>query len=175
MLKENEDRPPDSNHPYDCTCPDCQKKFGSLPLLIQVIEDRENPEVPESKELEFSKEDSSKDFEASRNEDESCPYEEEPTASTSSTSRPPMTCPHCSKNFTHRGDFNKHLRKHTGEKPFTCAHCPKKFANTSNLNRHLKVHSGLKPFKCDSCEKRFSRKDKLLLHQRSRSCKRRLP
>lgn len=81
-----------------------------------------------------------------------------------------MNCEHCGKSFTHKGDLNKHLRKHTGEQPFECPVCQRKFAHTSNLARHLRVHSGDKPFHCDRCNKSFSRKDKLVMHQKTKLC-----
>lgn len=131
---------------FNCMCSNCQKKFGSLPLLVQVIE---------------------------QNEDKT---ENEPMPSTSRDLSPKarrkiMKCTHCEKIFSHKGDLNKHTRTHTGEQPFTCSVCDKKFAHTSNLARHLRLHSGDRPFTCESCEKNFSRKDKLELHKKSKSCK----
>lgn len=79
-----------------------------------------------------------------------------------------IQCQFCEKKFTHRGDFNKHLRKHTGEQPFSCDVCHKKFAHTSNLNRHRLVHTGELPFECEKCHKKFNRKDKLAAHKRCR-------
>ena len=134
---------------YNCKCVNCQKKFGSLPLLVEVIE---------------------------QNEDKTERNVNEPVPSTSremspKSSRKLMKCTHCDKMFTHKGDYNKHLRKHTGEQPFTCSICDRKFAHTSNLARHMRLHSGDRPFTCETCQKNFSRKDKLEQHRKSKSCK----
>ncbi|XP_023021370.2 uncharacterized protein isoform X1 [Leptinotarsa decemlineata] len=127
---------------YNCKCENCQNKYGSLPILLQGIEQK------------------------------SLSHKTEPQPSTSSQKVPKkvLTCEYCKKTFTHKGDFNKHLRKHTREKPFSCTVCNRKFAHTSNLQRHQRLHSGFKPFVCDLCNKTFSRKDKLDCHRRSRIC-----
>ncbi|XP_076258224.1 uncharacterized protein LOC143195164 [Rhynchophorus ferrugineus] len=84
-----------------------------------------------------------------------------------------MTCVHCGKKFTHKGDFNKHLRKHTKEKPYKCSFCQKPFSHTSNLHRHERIHSGDRPYKCEFCDKCFNRTDKLESHKNSKFCKNR--
>ncbi|KAJ8920481.1 hypothetical protein NQ315_005350 [Exocentrus adspersus] len=140
---------------YTCQCHDCQGKYGSLPLLLQVIEQKSREEKTEQTQR----------------------TSEEPQPSTSSSqasdlrSRKVIVCQFCSKNFTHRGDYNKHLRKHTKEQPFECPVCKRKFAHTSNLQRHYRLHSGHRPFVCNKCDKTFSRKDKLECHMRSKFCK----
>ncbi|RZC38146.1 zf-H2C2 2 domain containing protein [Asbolus verrucosus] len=111
-----------------------------------------------------------------QNEDKTEKNLDEPQPSTShdvspKTSRKFMKCVHCEKKFTHKGDLNKHMRKHTGEQPFTCSVCDRKFAHTSNLARHMRLHSGDRPFSCEICNKNFSRKDKLELHRKSKCCK----
>lgn len=128
---------------YNCKCDSCQNKYGSLPILLQGIEQKSFGQISE------------------------------PEASTSGQSHSPkriLTCEYCKKPFTHKGDFKKHLRKHTKEKPFSCKFCSKSFGNTSNLLRHQKLHTGEKPFACENCHKKFSRKDKLDCHSRSRTC-----
>ncbi|EEZ98365.1 oocyte zinc finger protein XlCOF28 [Tribolium castaneum] len=128
---------------YNCRCSNCQNKFGSLPLLVQVIEENEKTEPMPSTSRDLSPK----------------------------PSRKTMKCTHCEKTFSHKGDLNKHVRTHTGEQPFTCSVCDRKFAHTSNLARHLRLHSGDRPFTCENCNKHFSRKDKLDLHRRSKNCK----
>ncbi|XP_056642597.1 gastrula zinc finger protein XlCGF49.1-like [Diorhabda sublineata] len=128
---------------YSCKCDNCQNKYGSLPILLQGIEQKNFSQI------------------------------NEPEASTSGQCHTPkriLTCEYCKKTFTHKGDFKKHLRKHTKEKPFSCKFCSKSFGNTSNLLRHQKLHTGEKPFACEYCSKKFSRKDKLDCHRRSRTC-----
>lgn len=135
---------------YNCMCEMCQSKYGSLPLLLQGIEQKS-----------FTEKDNV-----------------QPQASTSSaqvpislsTQKKSLICQYCNKHFNHRGDFNKHLRKHTKEQPFSCSVCDRKFAHTSNLQRHLRLHSGQKPYNCQNCYKSFSRKDKLESHKRSKLC-----
>lgn len=139
-------------HNYDCQCTKCREKYGYLPLLIKVMEENEK--------------ETKKKSETQTNEDNI----EQPTSSRSYLYRE-MICVECDKKFSHRGDYNKHLRKHTGEQPYKCEICHKKFAHTSNLSRHLKLHTGIKQFTCDACNKKFSRKDKLLSHQKSKSCR----
>ncbi|XP_050507012.1 zinc finger protein 41 homolog [Diabrotica virgifera virgifera] len=128
---------------YNCKCDSCQNKYGSLPILLQGIEQKAFGEKSEP---------------------------EPSTSSHSHTPRRILTCEYCKKTFTHKGDFKKHLRKHTKEKPYSCRYCNKCFGNTSNLLRHQKLHTGEKPFACEHCDKRFSRKDKLDCHRRSRTC-----
>ncbi|CAG9861100.1 unnamed protein product [Phyllotreta striolata] len=128
---------------YNCQCDNCQKKYGDLPILLQGIEQKTFNDKTDSQPS---------------------------TSSHSSPSKRILTCEYCKKTFTHKGDFNKHLRKHTKEKPFSCKVCGRKFGHTSNLLRHQRLHSGEKPFTCDNCSKKFSRKDKLDCHKRSRTC-----
>ncbi|CAH1107839.1 unnamed protein product, partial [Psylliodes chrysocephalus] len=127
---------------YNCQCDSCQNKYGDLPVLLQGIEQKTFNEKTGP----------------------------QPSTSSHSSSKKILTCEYCKKTFTHKGDFNKHLRKHTKEKPFSCQICHRKFGHTSNLLRHQRLHSGEKPFACDNCDKRFSRKDKLDCHKRSRTC-----
>lgn len=139
---------------YTCTCEKCQNEFGGLPILLQGIE------IIKSKEQRL---------------------DTQPTTSSgvdsnlleSSLPKKCLSCPYCYKTFHHKGDYNKHLRKHTKEKPFTCTVCDKKFSHTSNLQRHVRLHSGQKPYTCKICQKSFSRKDKLNSHKNSRLCQKR--
>lgn len=80
-------------------------------------------------------------------------------------------CCHCSKEFTHTGDFKKHLRTHTKERPFACSQCDKSFPHSSNLRRHQRSHINERPYKCEHCAKEFNRKDKLVSHRKSKACK----
>lgn len=51
-----------------------------------------------------------------------------------------IRCPVCNKLFTHRNDYRKHSRTHSGEKPFKCSICDKPFRNKSSLKKHFEVH-----------------------------------
>lgn len=138
---------------YSCSCESCQNKFGGLPLLLEGIERKTMEERLGA----------------------------QPSTSTGACSdsvetkltRKSLSCQYCNKTFHHKGDYNKHLRKHTKEKPFSCSVCDRKFSHTSNLQRHLRLHSGQKPFSCKNCLKSFSRKDKLASHRKSRLCQKR--
>lgn len=145
-------------HQYDCECSNCREKHGSLPLLVRVIEGREQSAL---------KSYSNKN----KNSENSNLNEPSTSATTVITNQKTMVCPHCDKSFLHRGDFNKHVRKHTGEQPYSCYICKRKFAHTSNLNRHIKVHTGDRPYVCEMCNKTFSRKDKLEMHKKTKLCK----
>lgn len=135
---------------YTCNCESCQSKFGGLPILLQGIERKTMEERLEA----------------------------QPSTSSGTTADPVeskfpkkyLSCHYCNKTFHHKGDYNKHLRKHTKEKPFSCTVCHRKFSHTSNLQRHFRLHSGQKPFTCKNCSKSFSRKDKLDSHKKSRLC-----
>lgn len=157
-----------------CQCNHCKAKYGNLPLLAEVIEKIENKSSEEKLEESVIKiEEKSNLSESDCAEKKNFDTEEDidkPSTSKESLIRKIFSCEHCDKTFTHKGDFNKHLRKHTGEQPFHCPVCNRKFAHTSNLARHLRVHSGDKPFHCERCNKSFSRKDKLLMHQKTKLC-----
>lgn len=137
---------------YTCTCENCQNEFGALPILLQGIERK-------TLEESLQAQPSTSGISAEK------VYNKVP--------KKYLSCQYCSKTFHHKGDFNKHLRKHTKEKPFNCSVCGRKFSHTSNLQRHLRLHSGQKPFSCKTCLKSFSRKDKLESHMKSRLCQKR--
>lgn len=138
---------------YNCTCESCQNKFGGLPILLQGIERK-------TMEERLGAQPSTSSGVPSESTDSKFP-------------KKCLSCQYCSKSFHHKGDYNKHLRKHTKEKPFSCSVCDRKFSHTSNLQRHFRLHSGHKPFTCKNCSKSFSRKDKLDSHKKSRLCKKR--
>ncbi|XP_049607815.1 gastrula zinc finger protein XlCGF8.2DB [Syngnathus scovelli] len=76
-------------------------------------------------------------------------------------------CSFCSKSFSRKDSFVRHIRGHTGEKPFSCSTCRKSFKYRYEISRHMKIHTGEKPFSCSVCGKTFGRREHLLSHTRS--------
>lgn len=151
-----------SEHSPSCGCDFCKEKYGGLPLLAQVVENIQQQEQQNPLDLKIK---------VYQKPSEVCaPSTSNQTSASTSKSSKIMNCEHCGKNFTHRGDLNKHLRSHTGEQPFVCPMCNRRFTHTSNLARHVRVHSGDRPFRCERCNRDFGRKDKLVMHQKTKLC-----
>ena len=51
-------------------------------------------------------------------------------------------CPFCSKDFSDRFKWNRHLRAHTGEKPYVCRVCNKRYTRKDKLKDHCRIHHG---------------------------------
>ena len=79
-----------------------------------------------------------------------------------------MICEECSKIFTHKGKFNRHLATHLSIKLYECPECLVRLSTNYALKRHLDSHSGLKPYYCEECQKAFSSKEHLHRHLKSR-------
>ncbi|XP_077298110.1 uncharacterized protein LOC143919594 isoform X2 [Arctopsyche grandis] len=103
------------------------------------------------------------------------PLEDSPLRKTSTHSetrvrqknRTPFECEICSKTFTYKSTFDRHLTTHTGEKAFKCDICSKSFALKRNLAAHIESHLGIKSHKCDICLKTFVLKSYLTAHMKS--------
>ncbi|KAK3877150.1 hypothetical protein Pcinc_018105 [Petrolisthes cinctipes] len=52
-----------------------------------------------------------------------------------------IRCPYCAKILPYLSEYQRHMRKHTGERPFACPLCPYATTRKSHLKTHLmKLH-----------------------------------
>ncbi|XP_063596797.1 longitudinals lacking protein, isoforms H/M/V-like isoform X2 [Penaeus indicus] len=67
------------------------------------------------------------------------------------TTNPPggLRCPYCGKVLPYLSEYQRHIRKHTGERPFACPHCSYATTRKSHLKTHVrKQHPGLEASSC---------------------------
>ncbi|XP_033996153.1 zinc finger and BTB domain-containing protein 20 [Trematomus bernacchii] len=78
----------------------------------------------------------------------------------------PYECSLCSKTFTAKQNFVKHMFVHTGEKPHQCSICWRSFSLKDYLIKHMVTHTGVRAYQCSICSKRFTQKSSLNVHMR---------
>lgn len=83
-----------------------------------------------------------------------------------------ISCPHCPKVFSRRGNLQAHLLVHSGERPFTCEYCSSTFNHPSNLKKHTRMHLGLSPLKCPYCPMTYTRRKHFENHINCGNCPR---
>ncbi|XP_016961546.1 transcription factor Ouib [Drosophila biarmipes] len=76
-------------------------------------------------------------------------------------------CELCGTHATSKSNFQRHMRKHTGERPFGCKECDARFLAAAELRAHLRVHSKEQPFACRYCEKRYVSYMGRMVHERT--------
>eukprot|EP01083_Nonionella_stella_P078165 213750_1 len=91
----------------------------------------------------------------------------------------PFRCPEygCGIFFDQRGDFKRHIRKHTAQRPFICDTCGEGFKTSNVLDVHKRVHSNKFMFQCEypQCTKQFKHKYTLSVHRRTHTGERPFP
>jgi uncharacterized C2H2 Zn-finger protein len=85
----------------------------------------------------------------------------------------PAQCEICSKVFTKRSSFKRHMSDHKDERPHQCEGCDKAFKHKHHLIEHRRLHSGEKPYQCPKCLKKFSHSGSYSQHinHRHSSCR----
>ncbi|KAH8349168.1 hypothetical protein KR084_011006 [Drosophila pseudotakahashii] len=77
-------------------------------------------------------------------------------------------CDQCGRSFSEKGNFNVHLKRHTGTKEFQCTECDRKEFTQHLLNLHVRIrHRGELPYVCKYCGQRFHNCLKRLTHERN--------
>ncbi|CDQ79669.1 unnamed protein product [Oncorhynchus mykiss] len=78
----------------------------------------------------------------------------------------PYECTLCTKTFTAKQNYVKHMFVHTGEKPHQCSICWRSFSLKDYLIKHMVTHTGVRAYQCSICNKRFTQKSSLNVHMR---------
>ena len=84
-----------------------------------------------------------------------------------STSKPHGTyCVTCSRNFSTKGELQRHYQEEHESKKSKCSKCPKSFSSKYSLKQHYKVEHEGKRYKCteSECKEEFKRKDQRDFH-----------
>lgn len=82
------------------------------------------------------------------------------------TGEKPHACHVCGREFSLKGNLTKHMQLHTDQKAYCCPECTKTFHKKVYLHQHMRIHTGEKPFKCTHCDRAFSLKGNLVQHEK---------
>ncbi len=75
--------------------------------------------------------------------------------------------PDCDREFSHKGSFNTHLKRHAGIKPHECSDCDAAFTEKKDLQVHfMQKHTNERPFRCseEGCDAAFTTARSLKTH-----------
>ena len=78
-------------------------------------------------------------------------------------------CNQCNYASSKVGNFNRHLKSHSGEKLDKCNQCGFASYRADSLRMHLKIHSGEKSNKCNQCDYTSSEAGNLRRHLKTHS------
>ncbi|KAM6907692.1 zinc finger and BTB domain-containing protein 20 isoform 1-T3 [Xenentodon cancila] len=92
--------------------------------------------------------------------------QQQPTGGIGQGEKKPYECTLCSKTFTAKQNYVKHMFVHTGEKPHQCSICWRSFSLKDYLIKHMVTHTGVRAYQCSICNKRFTQKSSLNVHMR---------
>lgn len=92
--------------------------------------------------------------------------QQQAAAGISQGEKKPYECTLCSKTFTAKQNYVKHMFVHTGEKPHQCSICWRSFSLKDYLIKHMVTHTGVRAYQCSICNKRFTQKSSLNVHMR---------
>lgn len=81
-------------------------------------------------------------------------------------SRVPFYCYTCRTEFPDKRELYAHSKTHAPKdaESYTCEICSKVFSTKGNFRRHLKSHEAVRAFACDRCFKQYDYKSALDLH-----------
>ena len=74
-----------------------------------------------------------------------------------------LQCPKCSKVFSPQFTLNRHMVLHTGNFRWYCEECRKGFTHKAQYESHMRGHEGLM-YRCESCGKGFTAESSLKYH-----------
>ncbi|CAH1118701.1 unnamed protein product [Phaedon cochleariae] len=73
-------------------------------------------------------------------------------------------CSICHKRFPLKGNFDQHMKRHSGDKQYVCHICEKSFVSRSELKRHVSLHTNIRAFSCEYCNQEYKTLRTLNIH-----------